>query len=94
MQSYSDKEPNYTFKEHHGAHENNQSNLVKSYFWYEILPSFPKDLPSFRLRVFPKDLPSFALFYPPLGEKSRRDAQVGLRILKMRNPTVEGLRFF
>ena len=29
---------------------------------YYILPLFPKDLPSFRLRVFPKDLPSFALF--------------------------------
>ena len=27
-----------------------------------ILPPFPKDLPSFRLRVFPKDLPSFDLF--------------------------------
>ena len=27
-----------------------------------VLPPFPKDLPSFRLRVFPKDLPSFALF--------------------------------
>ena len=28
----------------------------------DILPPFPKDLPSFRLSAFPKDLPSFTLF--------------------------------
>ena len=27
-----------------------------------LLPPFPKDLPTFRLRVFSKDLPTFALF--------------------------------
>ena len=35
-------------------------NLIISFIF--ILPPFPEDLPSFRLRVFPKDLPSFALF--------------------------------
>ena len=37
----------------------NMSYLLKT---EEVLPPFPKDLPSFHLRVFPKDLPSFALF--------------------------------
>ena len=37
----------------------NPSNSLS--FLY-ILPPFPKDLSSFRLRVFSKDLPSFALF--------------------------------
>ena len=39
------------------------SNPVNSYsHLIYLLPPFPKDLLSFRLRVFPKDLPSFALF--------------------------------
>ena len=48
-----------------GCNEFNHLLLLKwekSWPFREILPPFPKDLPSFRLRVFPKDLPSFALF--------------------------------
>ena len=40
----------------------NVCKLSYSNIYNVILPPFPKDLPSFHLRVFPKDLPSFALF--------------------------------